>query len=423
MEKSGYFVLPPHSGAIPAPEKYGHSLAVQPSVPNAYTGKIIAISMQQDILPFGAAIPHASILPLSRFTKITTALTRKKPHLLCQYAPPDGSPALRRQIARLMVDRGVTVAVDDILVTNGCTEALAFAIRCATKKGDTIAVESPAYFGLLTLLARYDRKVVEIPASATDGLDPQVLQSVAAEVEIAACICSPNFQNPLGSMMGMEKKQELLRICDSLNITLIEDDIYGECSFDDHVTSPLKQLDSKGNVIYCSSFSKTVNPGCRIGWIIAGKCHTDCRELKFAESLGGPVLLQQAMADFLNEGGYHYHMRNFRKRIARQSHQMKEMLMKYLPESVKISSPAGGFFLWLELPSEVDAISLFHDALIEKIGLVPGPVFSCQEDMFTNCIRLSCGSPVTEKAEHGIVKLGEIIEQHTKAKGTHRLLH
>ncbi len=409
IEKSGFFVLPAGASRVPTPEKYRHRLAVQPSMPSSYTGKIIAISNDSSIVPLGAAIPDEQLLPLGKFKRILATLANSSSRLLRQYTPPDGMPVLRRQIAQLMLSRGAAVAADNILITNGCTEALALAVRGCTEKGDTVAVESPGFFGLLTILEQYGRNVIEIPASPVDGMQVSVLELVLKGTEIKACICSPNYQNPLGSVMPLEKKKRLLELCSKYSMTLIEDDIYGECSYDNSIFPPLKQLDKSGSVIYCSSFSKTVSPGVRIGWLSGGKYHKRCAELKFAESLGGPAILQQAMAEFLATGGYNYHIRNFRKRIARQSYSIKELLVRYLPEQTKISRPGGGYFLWVELPQSVDAMELFSVALNNKIGLVPGPVFSGNHNLFTNCIRISCGSPVTEEMERGIEKLGALI--------------
>lgn len=197
VEKSGFFVLPASSESIPQPEMYKHQLSVQPSVPSSYTGKIIAISNNSTIVPLGAAIPDETLLPFAKLKRILTTLTNSSAKLLRQYSPPDGLPMLRRQIATLMLQRGAAVTPDEVLITNGCTEALALAVRTCTQQGDTIAVESPVFFGLLTLLKQYGRRVIEIPSSAADGMQIDVLERVLQTTNIAACICSPNYQNPL----------------------------------------------------------------------------------------------------------------------------------------------------------------------------------------------------------------------------------
>ncbi len=418
VEKSGYFVLPAQrTSAIPAPEKYGHKLVSQPPKPNSYTRKIVEIGTDHSILSLGCAVPDQAILPIAKLKKSIIRLTKDNPQFLCDYSPSGGNPFLQSEIAKLMLDRGVVVGKEEILITNGCTEALTLAIRCATQEGDTIAIESPTFFGLITILKQLDRKILEIPTAATTGLEIDKFTEVLTKHKITACIFSANFQNPLGSIMPEENQKRLNKLAYQYNFTLIEDDIYGECGFDNKRLSPAKTLDERGNIIYCSSFSKTVSPGLRIGWLIGGNLHQRCEELQFIESLGGPSLTQYSLADFLSNGGYNFHIRKFRKKIAIQVFQIKELLLKYFPKETLISHPTGGYFLWVELPEQVDSIKLFEEALSEKIGIVPGPIFSSNPKMFKNCIRISCGSPVTQKTEQGIITLAALITQQIR-KGT-----
>lgn len=418
VEKSGYFALPiQHTTGIPAPEKYGHTLISQSSNPNSHTSKIVEIGTDRSILSLGCAVPDQSILPIAKLKKSIIRHTKDKPQLLCDYSPSGGHPFLRSEISKLMLERGVVVSKEELLITNGCTEALTIAIRCATQEGDTVAIESPAFFGLITILKQLGRKVLEVPTAATTGLELDEFAEILTKHEIAACIFSANYQNPLGSIMPEENQKRLIELAKQYNFTPIEDDVYGECRFDNKRLSPAKALDKRGKIIYCSSFSKTVSPGLRIGWLIGGELHQKCEELQYTESLGGPSLTQYSLADFLNNGGYNFHIRKFRKKIATQVFQIKQLLLRYFPKETLISHPTGGYFLWIELPEQVDSIKLFEEALSENIGIVPGPVFSSNNKMFNNCIRISCGSPVTQKTELGIATLAQLITQQIK-KGT-----
>lgn len=418
VEKSGYFALPiqPTSG-IPAPEKYYHKLISQPSKPSAYTRKIVEMGTNRAILSLGCAVPDQSILPLAKLKKSIIRLTKEKSQLLCNYSSTGGDSFLRREIAKLMLERGVAVRKEEILITNGCTGALTLAIRCSTQKGETVAIESPTFFGLITILKQLGRKVLEIPTASNTGLEVDKFAKALTEHKISACIFSATFQNPLGSQMPEDNRKTLINLACQYNFTLIEDDIYGECGFDSKNHSPAKALDKEGKIIYCSSFSKIVSPGLRIGWLISGDLHQRCEELQFTESLGGPSLTQHSLADFLGSGGYNFHIRKFRKKIALQVFQIKKLILKYFPEETLISHPTGGYFLWVELPNQVDSITLFKAALLENIGIVPGPVFSSNHNMFNNCIRVSCGSPVSEKTEQGIATLAKLIAQQI-SKGT-----
>lgn len=412
VEKSGYFALPKQQTALPSPEKYEHQLNSINSTPHSLTSKIVEMGTDRSIIPFGCAIPCDSILPIPRLKKHLTYLVKNKPELLSSYTPGGGNLKLRHEIAKLMIQKNVSLTADDILITNGCSEALAIAVKAVSNPDDTIAVECPGYFGLSSLLQQLDRNILEIPCSSYAGLELDALKTKLQTTKISACIVSANIQNPLGFVMPSEQRQELLKLAERFDFTIIEDDIYGECRFDNKTQHPLKAIDSNNRVIYCSSFSKTVSPSMRIGWLIGGQLQKRCEQIKFSESLGGPVLLQQAMADFLQDGGYNFHMKKFRKKIAQQTFQIKSLLLENLPTNVKVSQPVGGFFLWLELDDTKDSMFIFNRALQEKIGIVPGPIFSTNPKMFKNCIRISCGSPITEKLENGIVTLAEIINTH-----------
>lgn len=175
----------------------------------------------------------------------------------------------------------------------------------------------------------------------------------------------------------------------------------------------MKSFDQSGSVIYCSSFSKTISPGMRIGWLIGGKYHSRCRNIKISQTLGGSSLLQAALADFLERGRYENHVRRFQRIIARQALEMKMLLSASLPDYTAISSPRGGFFLWIELPDNVDTLELFSRALDEKISIAPGQAF-CTGKRFSNCFRISFVNPVTDETRVGIKKLGKMIEEAIK---------
>lgn len=412
VEKSGYFALASDENTtVPRPEDYRHNLTSQESTPHSLTTAIVDMSSDKSILPLGCATPSPDILPLKTIKKHLVRRAKTFTNELSEYAESSGALRLREEISKIMVSRGVTSPPQDLILTNGCMEGLSIALQAATEPGDTVAIESPCYFGLITLLQQLKRRVIPIPTSSITGLSLKSLRDVVQNQKLAAVIVSPNFQNPLGSVMSQSARLELLEIAENYDLTIIEDDIYGECSFTQKDTPPLKMLDKNNLHIYCTSFSKTVSPGVRIGWLIGGKHHSKCRELKFNQSLGNPRIIQEAMADFLSSGGYNYHIRRFRKKITQQTHTLKKLLTSSFPRDTKISAPSGGFFLWLEFPNQIDSMQLYQKALDLQIGIVPGAVFSCEKRLFKNCMRISCGFPVTEETERGIETLARLIKE------------
>lgn len=408
VEKSGYFILPSLSCKIPEPQKYNHSLKALSSKTNNYTEKIIEMAMNRDILPLGAAIPDVSILSTKKIIKSLNNIIKDNTACINSYTPAKGSIELRIEIANYMFDKGVFIDPEEIVITNGCAEALYIAIQCSTNPGDTVAIETPVFFSLISILEKLKMNVVEIPTSPITGMELDILEEIIMKEKVKTVIFSPTFQNPLCSVMPPCNKKRLYHISEKYNLTLIEDDIYGDCSFDGQKHFPVKSFDKSKRIIYCSSFSKTLAPGLRIGWAIPGKRLDNFTNFKQISSLGGTLLTQLAIADYLKHGFYKSHLSNFQKNIYLQTTQMKMLIKKILPDNIKVSNPTGGYFLWLELDDKINSYNIHNIAFSKHIGIVPGPVFS-SSDKYLNCIRISCGNPITEKIIKGLEVLDLII--------------
>jgi DNA-binding transcriptional MocR family regulator len=303
---------------------------------------------------------------------------------------------------------GHALSPEDIAITCGCTEALTLALKAVSQPGDTIAVESPTYFGLLHALEALDLKAFELPTDATTGIDLAALASALKGQLIKACLFSSSFSNPLGYTMSEEKKIVVLDLLAKHAVPLIEDDIYGDLHFGDERPKPFSALDRRGNTIYCSSFSKTIAPGYRIGWI-ATRCHMQrVLERKFAFTLCGPVLPQAALADFLSSGGYDNHLRRIRRIFEDNIEQMVRTIDREFPKETRVTQPAGGFVLWVELPKLLKTREFFDEALESGICFAPGDVFSASR-RYTNCMRLSGGYRWRSRIERSLTTLGRIV--------------
>jgi DNA-binding transcriptional MocR family regulator len=410
VERSGFFATFPLTGQVPEPENERYSLKREEAKPVSIIGKIVEASNDSAILPLGAGIPDASLLPAGNLRQSINRVMRERPGILREYSNEAGSAGLRVQIARRMLDKGVGVTGEDILITNGCIEALSLALQVCTGPGDPVAIESPVFLGTIQLLNELGRTVVPIPTSAAEGMDLESLEKVLQRGDAKAVISTAVFQNPLGFVQPLEKRKRTVELALKYGIQIIEDDVYSDSSFDHEVFSPFKSFDTAGNVIYCASFSKTLGPGMRIGWLIGGKYHSRCKTLKTALSLGGSPLLQEGLADYLAGGGSHNHIKRLQTAIAGQARETKQLLLSVLPAGTAISDPKGGYYFWVELPVKIDSLQLFETALQEGISIVPGQAFSCG-DRYKNCIRISYGSPVSEATRKGIRKLGRLIEK------------
>lgn len=408
IEKSGFFVIPAKTKELPLPQKAPHTLKITTPKTKPIISRVVDLSNNSSIISLGAGIPDKTILPLNKLNKIITRNTKEKPELLCTYTSGKGNLNLRNALISFLFKRGVIANSEDIIITNGCMEALSLAIRATTKENDIVAIENPVFFGLINLLRQLKRKVIEIPTDISTGINLDILEKVVKSNDVKICLVSSVFQNPLGFIMPEENKQKIVSLSKKFKFTIIEDDIYSETGFIQKTYRPISAYDNSNNVIYCSSFSKSISPGIRIGWIIPKKYIDICENMKFAESIGGPNLLQASMADFLTEGSYDYFIKHFRKKLANQMYAIKDAIKNYFPKNIKISNPHGGYFLWVELPSHIDSLKLFEEAITQGVSIVPGIAFTTT-NRYRNCIRISAGAPVTEKTLTAISILGDLI--------------
>jgi DNA-binding transcriptional MocR family regulator len=289
-------------------------------------------------------------------------------------------------------------------------EAIALALSTVTRPGDTVAIESPTYFGLLRSLEALGLKALELPTDAVHGIDPAALKTVLERKAVKTCLFSSSFNNPLGCTMPNEKKLRVLALLARYRATLIEDDIYGDIYFGSQRPVPFIALDRFANtIIYCSSFSKTVAPGYRIGWLATKRAAQmqGALERKLAFTLSGPPLLQVAFAEFLSSGGYDKHLRRIRRVFEDTIGRMSRAVERSFPEGTRVSRPAGSFVLWLELPKSVRTAALFDQALNNGICFVPGDAFSVS-GRYGHCLRLSCGHAWNDRIENGVMKLGKL---------------
>lgn len=359
------------------------------------------------LVPLGAAVPAASLLPADRLNRMLAQIARESGGAGLAYEPPPGHAGLRRVIAKRSVDFGCALTPDDIVTTVGCMEAIMLSLRAVVKAGDQVAVESPTYYGLWQLLESLELRVVEIPVGAS-GMDIDQLERVLATRPIRACICTPNFTNPAGALMPDDAKRRLVRLLARYEIPLIEDDIYGDLHRGNVRPRPAKAFDQKGLVMLCASYSKTIAPGYRVGWVAPGRFQSRVEQLKFAHTLATPTLPQMAVAEFLESGGYDRHLRRLRAALATQTEALAQLIARHFPTGTRVSRPAGGYVLWVELPPGVAGQDVHATALARGISVIPGEIFSARQQ-FSGYLRISAGHPVTDATEHSVRTLGEIV--------------
>jgi DNA-binding transcriptional MocR family regulator len=370
--------------------------------------QVIKATRDPSLVRLGAALPSPELLPTQQLNRAMTSLGRRFPQAGNSYDAPPGNTALRTQVARRAVEAGCIFSPDDIVTTVGCQEALNLCLRAVAKPGDTIAIESPTFYGILQIIEMLGMRALEIPTHPRDGVSLEALAYALESHPIKACLFTPNFNKPMGSCMPEANKERLVAMLAQRDIPLIEDDIYGDLGFAPQRPKTCKSFDKQGLVLLCDSFSKTLAPGYRVGWTAPGRYQAQVEHLKFVSSIATATLPQMAIADFLANGGYDHHLRKVRRLYAQKVQQMTQAITKYFPESTKVTRPAGGHVLWVELPAHINSLELYRRALAAKISIAPGPIFSAKQK-YPNFIRLNCGNPWSEVIENALIKLGQII--------------
>lgn len=406
--QSGHYVRARRAKVLPEPRVARPCNAASKVSVGDLIARLYGASRDPSIVQLGAAYLSPELLPTQRINRTLAAVARTAEGLGVSYDPPPGLLALRRQIARRSVEHGLSLGPEDIVTTIGATEAIHVCLRAVTRSGDTVAVESPVFYGLLQLVASLGVRVLEIPAHPRTGMDLDALEDALSRHRIKAVLAIPNFNNPLGSVMPDEAKERLVAMLGKREIPLVEDDVYGDLYFGDARPRPAKAFDTRGLVMLCGSFSKTIAPGYRVGWAAPGRFRAEVEQLKFAVSLGSPTLPQMAVAAMLEEGGYDHHVRSLRRKLAAQVEQTIEAVSEFFPRGTRVSRPSGGFVLWVELPHGTSALTLFERALERGIAVAPGPLFAAKQQKFSSYVRISCGNPYTPLVEHGLRALGRI---------------
>jgi DNA-binding transcriptional MocR family regulator len=361
------------------------------------------------LLPLGMTVIDAELLPFKAMSRILKTTSQQQLKGLLSYTLSEGSPDLQRLLAHryLGVVEGNTEG--DIIITNGCMEAVALCLLATVPPGGTVAVEAPTNYSFLQLLKELGLMVAEVPTDPQTGLDIQALEQLIHQTQIDACLFMPNFHNPLGALMPAGHKKALVRLMNRHSIPLIEDDISAELYFGLQRPLPLKAYDRDDLVLTCSSFSKTLAPGLRIGWVLPGKRFKEkIQNLKAGTTVSTSSLDQYVIAEFIETGSFERHLRRLRAVLEKNMIRTAIAIQKHFPQNTRLSVPVGGSLLWVQLPSGIDGLKVHQKALDHHIAVIPGVVCS-NSGFFDDHIQISFGMPFTPQVEDGITKLGKLL--------------
>lgn len=405
--RSGFYVRATRRAVRAGPQVAAPRSEATPVAISELVFDLLGSTRDADVVPLGSAFPASHLFPFDELARSgARAMRALKPGQITG-ALTAGDEGLRQALRRRHALQGMPLADNELIITNGAMEALNLCLQAVTRPGDVVVVESPTFYAALQALERLHLKAVEVATDPRDGVDLEALSVLLDRHSVAACWFMPSFQNPLGALMSPARKKALVELLARHRVPLIEDDVYGELYAGSLRPPPAKAFDQHGGVLHCSSFSKSLAPGYRVGWAAAGRHAPQVERLKMTTSLATALPTQLALADYLAQGGYDRHLRRLRESLAAQRKHALRLIERHFPTGTRTTRPEGGYFIWLELPPSVDALALHHRARARSISTAPGALFSADR-RFTHHLRLNVGHPGDNRVDAALRTLGAL---------------
>lgn len=363
--------------------------------------------------PFARA---QSVLSVSSTQNLKSSMSnsiRKRFAQMQGYGNNQGLEELRTALCTHYGKYHFNLSADNLVVNNGCLDAIRIAILVTTSPGDVILVASPCFNGFLSLIIQLGRKILEVPSNQ-EGIDITLIDNMLSQQKVKACLFSANHHNPQGRSLSTEQKQTLAQLSNKHDIPIIEDDVYQELSFDGTVNLPIKAFDKLGTVIWCSSFSKTLASGFRVGWASVGKYKASYIKQRAIESFGVNLPIQHMIADFIMSGHYKRHLSHVRRMLSINVNQYRQILYSAIRnDGLIVSKPEGGMVLWCYVPN-LNSERLQKLASEHNIGIRIGSEFSLT-NLYREYFRINIGYTLNDKLEQQLLTLCRLISQCTES--------
>ncbi|WP_261644437.1 PLP-dependent aminotransferase family protein [Erwinia mallotivora] len=371
--------------------------------------ELLNVREGENVIKLGSGIPDLQQPTLKPLWKIFSRMGNQQDMQMLDYDSLYGVLELREQVARLTIDSGCHLTPEEIVITTGCQEALSVAIRAICQPGDIVAVESPAFYGTMQTLRGFGIKAIEIPTDSCTGISLEALELAFDQWPVKAVLVVPVCNNPLGFTMPDSRKRALLALAQRFDAAIIEDDVYGELSYDYPRPITIKSLDDDGRVLLCSSFSKTLSPGLRVGWVAPGRYLDRVLHMKYIVTGSTAKQPQMAVAEFIRQGFYPVHLRRMRQQYQKNLQAFTLSLRRHFPCGICVTRPQGGYLVWIELPEALDTVRLNRKLKESHIQIAVGSLFSAS-GKYRNCLRLNYAQPFTDKTENALKILGAAVE-------------
>ena len=407
--KSGYYVV--ERGKQPIPPEISRP-TVKPVTLSRWE-MVVELLHSHELagsLALGKGTPDVSSDTIKPLLKLMAYMSRRADINELTYDSLLGAEELRQQIARLMMDSGCGLHKDDIVITTGCQEALNCSIRALTQPGDIIAIESPSFYGSMQFIQAMGLKAIEIPTHPQTGISLEALELALEQWPIKTLLLTPTGNNPLGYIMPDAQKERLVELANHYDLPIIEDDIYGDLSYEQPRPRSVKSFDTEDRVLFCSSFSKTISPAFRTGWCAPGRYLEQIKHMKYVSTACGSILQPRVIAEFVAQGYYEKHIRKMRSQYLRNRDHMIKWAGEYFPEGTRMTYPQCSYLLWVEFPKSVDTQVLNEHLKKRNISIAPGILFTAAEK-YKNCMRLNYSLNNHEEIQNAMRVIGEEVER------------
>lgn len=379
--------------------------------------EILKVAQAPDIISMAGGWPDAALFPVEQIAEICDAVLHEMPRESLQYGLTDGLPALRQALADYMTAQGIPAKMEHIIILSGSQQALDLAGRILLDEGDAVLVERPTFLGALQSFNCYGPRYVTVPVDEA-GADPQAIERAIRRERPKFMYLLPTFQNPTGVTMSLERRQRVVEVAAHYGVPILEDDPYGQLRFAGEALPPLAALDrarGQENVLYLSTFSKTLAPGLRLAWAV---CPPEVAGqfvmAKQGADLHSNTLAQTIALEFLRRGWLPAQVQRIRETYLARRNAMCEAIAEFFPKEVRYTQPEGGLFLWITLPEGMSAVSLLPEAAKQKVAFVPGAPFFA-DGGGENTLRLSFACMPPEIIVEGIRRLAQVIRDQMRS--------
>jgi 2-aminoadipate transaminase len=400
-------IEPVHASSVP-PLRLARRMARMP--PSAVR-EILKVAEQPDVLSFAGGLPAPELFPVDAIAQAHAAVLARDGRAALQYSTTEGFGPLREWVAARLGKRGIRATADNVLITNGSQQGIDLVARVLLDQGDLVAVENPSYLAALQTFSGCEAGFLAV-GSDDEGMDVAELEHAFATRRPKLVYVVSDFHNPKGTTLSRQRRERLVRLCQAHRVTVLEDNPYGELRFRGEAQPPLAALDDGNVVVHLGTFSKTLAPGMRLGWLVGPKEIVRAATIvKQATDLHTGSLSQRAAAELLSSFDYDAHLAKIRPVYGERCVAMLAALVRHMPPSARWTRPDGGLFIWAELPQGVSADAIFDEALREKVAFVPGSAFYADAPRH-EMMRLNYSNRPPELIEEGIARLGRVIRRH-----------